>query len=247
MEGIHNLKEYLEKFGYLNYNLSNTKTHAYADNDDFDYLLESAIKNYHLNYHLNVSGVLDPETASTMIMSRCGVADIINGNTRMLSGTKTNLHGNGSSSRSLHTLSHYSFFPGKLRWPASKHHLTYKFLQGTPPEGTEPVSLAFRTWAFNTHFRFTHARHRERADIMVSVHSGGHGDGVPFDGKEGTVAHAYAPMDGRFHYDADELWNGAYDLEAVALHEIGHLLGLMHSSVEGAIMYPTIAPGVTKD
>ncbi|KAH0984772.1 hypothetical protein GBA52_011949 [Prunus armeniaca] len=32
---------------------------------------------------------------------------------------------------------------------------------------------------------------------------------TPFDGPQGTAAHAFAPTDGRFHYDADErrgLW-----------------------------------------
>ncbi|XP_015879223.3 metalloendoproteinase 3-MMP [Ziziphus jujuba] len=248
IQGLHDLKQYLEKFGYLDYHSNQT----HANDDDFDSLLQSAVKTYQLNYHLNVSGDLDAETVSKMMMTRCGVADIINGNTRMESGKNNHDH-DGHGSNSFHTVSHYSFFPGKLKWPASKHHLTYKFVGGNfPSEAVGPVSRAFRTWAHNTHFRFTHVQDkRKKADITISFNRGNHGDGVPFDGEGGTLAHAYAPTDGRFHYDADEPWcvgasHGAYDLETVALHEIGHLLGLLHSSVEGAIMYPTIDSGVTK-
>ena len=42
VKGIHNLKAYLEKFGYLSYNHSQNQTHT--NDDDFDELLESAIK-----------------------------------------------------------------------------------------------------------------------------------------------------------------------------------------------------------
>ncbi|BFG26796.1 hypothetical protein CerSpe_130700 [Prunus speciosa] len=92
VQGIQDLKKYLEKFGYLNGNTNN--------DDYFDDELESAIKTYQINYHLKVTGTLDAKTISKMEMPRCGVPDIINGTTSMRSGKKRGGHG------STHTVGH---------------------------------------------------------------------------------------------------------------------------------------------
>lgn len=120
-EGIHQMKEYLQHFGYLNYDQNHSKS---FNDDEFDELLESAIKTYQLNYNLKATGALDATTLALMSKPRCGVADVVDGKTRMKSGKKVeNQHRkiNGH----FHTVSHYAFFEGNPKWPYSKSHLTY--------------------------------------------------------------------------------------------------------------------------
>ena len=83
--------------------------------------------------------------------------------------------------------------------------------------------------------------------MEIRFESGEHGDGAPFNKSGGTLAHAFFPQQGRasgdIHFDDDEFWTlGSFsgiNLTQVAVHEIGHSLGLEHTNVRGAIMFPS--------
>lgn len=97
-------------------------------------------------------------------------------------------------------------------------------------------------WSEVAEVTFVEVSSKRRADIEISFESGDHGDKNAFDGKGGVVAHGFFPRKGILHFDADEDFTTdlkkGIDFHSIATHEIGHILGIDHSFLENAIMYP---------
>ncbi|KAG7322635.1 hypothetical protein KOW79_013981 [Hemibagrus wyckioides] len=170
-------------------------------------------------FKLKVTGTLDAETLEMMKKPRCGVPDVSSYRARA--------------------------FPNK--W--SKNSLTYRIENYTPDmskaEVDDSIERALQVWARVTPLKFTRI-YDGVADIMISFAVGDHRDGSPFDGPNGILAHAFFPspgIGGDAHFDDDETFtfksSRGYNLFIVAAHEFGHSLGLDHSNVPGALMYPT--------
>lgn len=179
--------------------------------------LEERIKEMQKFFHLTITGKLNAETKTIMQQPRCGIPDVAN----------------------------YQTFYGSPRW--NKKYLTYKIVNYTPDLPREYVDDAIRralmVWSNVTPLRFKRVTSGQ-ADIMIKFARRAHGDGYPFDGRGGTLAHAFQPgegLGGDAHFDDDERWskyNQGVNLFLVAAHEFGHSLGLAHSNVRGALMYP---------
>ncbi|KAG5312241.1 MMP14 protein, partial [Acromyrmex insinuator] len=209
---------YLAQYGYLP--PINPENGAFLS----EAKLTAAIEEFQAFAGLNITGELNEETAKLMATPRCGVKD------------KVGPAADGRSKR---------YALQGSRWRTK--NLTYKISKYptglNKQEVEKEIANAFSVWTGETDLTFTRKTGHENVHIEIRFEVGEHGDGDPFDGPGGTLAHAYFPVyGGDAHFDDSERWTirsyRGTNLFQVAAHEFGHSLGLSHSDVKSALMAP---------
>jgi len=219
---------YLTRYGYA-------ETHQWSNSLDMENSYKSLVNQSVMDFQefarLTPTGVLDETTVEMMKTPRCGVKDIVGKGNQVRRRKRYAIQGSDWK----------KFNPNlNLTYKVSSYPTSSRTLTRNDVDKT--VAKAFGLWADASRLEFTNVRVGD-ADIEIMFSKFEHGDGDPFDGPGGTLAHAYFPeFGGDVHLDDSENWTvdtrEGTNLLQTLTHEIGHSLGLSHSDDRESVMGP---------
>uniref|UniRef100_A0A3P9AWU6 Matrix metallopeptidase 21 n=1 Tax=Maylandia zebra TaxID=106582 RepID=A0A3P9AWU6_9CICH len=216
----------------------------------------SALKEFQRVSGLPVTGVFDEATKLAMNKPRCGVPDKETGLTipvittapqtvRRKKEPLASLISKSRRKRDLTPTGHMAFSKKVLNWRLIGEGYSSQL---TIDDQRYIFRLAFRMWSEVSPLEFVEDTHAplEDVDIRLGFGTGRHlGCNQKFDGTGQEFAHAW--FLGDIHFDDDEHFTtpnvgSGISLLKVAVHEIGHVLGLPHIYRPGSIMQPSYLP-----
>jgi hypothetical protein len=235
-DDVHALHTYLTRYGYFpNAALageyptwSPIVTDAPAFEDVFDKQTEAGLLALQERSGLLPTGIADEPTRALLQSSRCGVPDGLR--SPGAAGSFDKFAHNGL------VLSNAS----PIRW-----RLLESFsVDGIPlAQVRAAITSAFASWSQQTHLSFT------------EVTSGTATIRIQFAFLDGIDGLASPQADGSWviTFNSDRTWSvtnptpaGMLDIQSVGVHEIGHALGLDHSSFLSSVMWPFTAKGLDR-
>lgn len=231
---VRRLQAYLARFGYLDsplldeFGLSHAEAEPAPEKEGtFDEHTERALVNLQERYGVKPTGTLTKATLDLINQPRCGFPDA-----PAAASALTPLEGWGDA-----------WPTTNLRWGlgTSTNDLPLAQVRAS-------MAMGLSWWAAVTPLTFTETTYASNPEIRIYFGGLNHPPCTSAFGAT-TLAHAFHPpppnndITGDAHFNDNYTWSFAlpatdWDLPTVAGHEFGHSLGLTHSEVNGALMWP---------
>ncbi|MEQ2218509.1 hypothetical protein XENOCAPTIV_004176, partial [Xenoophorus captivus] len=164
--------------------------------------IEQAIRVMQRFGGIQETGLIDSETLKLMSTPRCSLPDIVGGEDMRRRKRR----------RKRYALSGLKWHKTDLTWSIHSYPTASSVL---PMEVNTLLTYALKAWSDAAPLNFQQlrtdsSRSSAEGDIRVSFDSLLHNDGYPFDGRGGTLAHAFFPgmdeVSGDTHFDDHEIW-----------------------------------------